>query len=194
VPLQPEKFVASLTTLTTTEDSPKLALAAEVLASGHTLRLRAFGTSMLPSIWPGDILSVEPKTEQEIVPGDIVLVAKRNRFFIHRLIEKQDSRWITRGDSLPDNDDPVNSCDVLGRVSLIHKNNTMTVPSQRRPLLSRALAWTLCHCDSFRSLALRLHSSRQNGSEGEDSCSAGIPSARSGQALPAVARASCLRP
>jgi hypothetical protein len=186
VPFQPEKFVASLTTLATTGDGHKLELAAEVLTSGHTLRLRAFGTSMLPSIWPGDLLSIEPKLEREIVAGDIVLVARQNRFFIHRLVEKHDSRWITRGDSLPQNDDSVDSCDVLGRVSLIHKRARVIVPSPCRSLFSRALAWMLCHSDTFRTIALRVHSLCHF-------CSAGIPSARSGQALPAVARASCPR-
>jgi Peptidase S24-like len=181
MPLQPEKFLALATMPVITEagDDHKLELAAEVLISGHTLRLRAFGTSMLPSIWPGDILSVEPKPEQEIVAGDIVLVARRNRFFIHRLIEKQVSRWITRGDSLPHNDDPVNSSEVLGSISLIHKKNGTIVASRRRQLLNRALAWMLCHSDTFRTVALRLHSLRHQKS------SAGI--------LPAVARASCPR-
>ena len=104
-----------MTTLTITEDGHKLELAAKVLASGHALCLRVFGTSMLPSIWPGDTLSIEPKPEKEIVAGDIVLVARQNRFFIHRLIEKHDSCWITRGDSLPNNDDPVAPCEVIGQ-------------------------------------------------------------------------------
>ncbi len=184
MPLQPEKFLALLTkpVITEARDAHKLELAAEVLTSGHTLRLQAFGTSMLPSIWPGDILSVEPKSQQEFVAGDIVLVARRNRFFIHRLIEKHDSRCITRGDSLPHNDDPADACDVLGRVSLIHKKNRTIVPNQRRPRFNRALAWMLCHSGTFRMVALRLHSSCQESSR--DS-SAGT--------LPAGARASCPR-
>jgi Peptidase S24-like len=164
--------------ITEAGDDHKLELAAEVLISGHTLRLRAFGTSMLPSIWPGDILSVEPKPEQEIVAGDIVLVARRNRFFIHRLIEKHDSRWITRGDSLPHDDVPVNSSEVLGRVSLIHKKNRTIVANRRRPLFNRALAWMLCYSDIFRTVALRVHSLRQESSR---ESSAGI--------LPAVVKA-----
>jgi len=150
-----------------------------VLSSGHTLRLRAFGTSMLPSIWPGDILSIEPKPEQEIVPGDIVLIARRSRFFVHRLIEKQDSRCVTRGDSLPHNDDPVNSSEMLGRVSLIHKNNRTIIPSRRRSPSNCALAWMLCHSDILRTVAFRVHSLRHQDS--------------SASILPAAARASCPR-
>src|SRR5579864_3119340 len=98
----------------------KLELATEVLTSGGIIRLQAQGTSMLPSIWPGDVVSIEHKPSQEIVPGDIVLVARHSRFFVHRLTEKHNSRWITRGDSLPQNDQPVAEVEVLGKVSLIH--------------------------------------------------------------------------
>ena len=170
-----------MTTLTTTVNGHKLELAVEVLTSGHSLRLRALGTSMLPSIWPGDILSIKPTTEQEIAAGDIVLVARQNRFFIHRLIQKRDSCWITRGDSLPQNDDPFTSCEVLGRVSLIHKKKKIVVP-EAPTLFSRAFGWMLCHSDTFRTVALRVHFVCQERS-GPDS--AGI--------FPAVARASCPR-
>ena len=187
MPIQPEKFLASLTTLTITADSHKLELAAEVLASGHSLRLRAFGTSMLPSIWPGYLLTIEPAPEQEIATGDIVLVVRQNRFLIHRLIDKQESCWITRGDSLPQNDDPFAPCEVLGRVSLIHKNKKTIVPEPRRSLFNRTLAWMLCRSDTLRTVALRVHSLSH-------SCSASTPSTGSGQALLAGARASCPRP
>jgi len=136
----------------------KLDLAAEVLRSGGTIRLQALGTSMLPSIWPGDVLSVENKPGEQAVSGDIVLVARERRFFIHRLIEKQSSQCITRGDSMPQNDAPVAEAQVLGKVSAIHRRSGAVVPGRRLSLLRRALAGILCHCDSFRKIALRFHS------------------------------------
>src|SRR5271157_1377561 len=101
MPVQSEDFV---TVMTEIREGHKLDLAAQVLSSGGAIRLQALGTSMLPSIWPGDVLSIEHKPGEEIVPGDIVLVARDGRFFIHRLIEKHNSGWITRGDSLPQPD------------------------------------------------------------------------------------------
>ena len=62
--------------MTEAREAHKLDLAAEVLSAGGTIRLQALGTSMLPSIWPGDVLSIERPPGQEIVPGDIVLVAR----------------------------------------------------------------------------------------------------------------------
>jgi Peptidase S24-like len=166
MPFQSEEFVDP-TPMPFTTGSPaghKLDLAAEVLRSGGTIRLEALGTSMLPSIWPGDVLRIESKLGEETVPGDIVLVARDQRFFIHRLVEKQDSLWITRGDSLPQNDDPVAESQVLGKVSAIHRRGDAVASGRRLSLLHRALAGMLCHCDSIRNIALRVHSFQQRGS------------------------------
>jgi Peptidase S24-like len=140
-----------------TREVHKLDLAAEVLSSGGTIRLQALGTSMLPTIWPDDVLSIEPKSGDEIVAGDIVLVARDNRFFIHRLIEKSNSAWITRGDSLPQHDAPVAPMQVLGKVSLIHRESGDIVPNPRLSMFSRMLA-RMFRWDPFRNNALRLHS------------------------------------
>jgi hypothetical protein len=137
----------------------KLELAAEVLGSGSAIRLQAFGTSMLPSIWPGDILHIERKAANETAPGDIVLVLRGGRFFVHRLLEKRGCEWITRGDSLPQNDPPVAEAQVLGRVSLIHRVTGVIVPKPRLSVVGRTLASLLCRWDWFRNLALRIHSS-----------------------------------
>lgn len=144
--------------MTEIREAHKLALAAEVLAANHTIRMQALGTSMLPSIWPGDVLSIEPRTGDEIVPGDIVLVARQSRFFIHRVVEKRDSYWITRGDSLPQNDEPAAEVEVLGKVALIHKKSGVVFPKSQVSLPNRMLAYMLCHWDSLRCFALRVHS------------------------------------
>ena len=141
----------------------KLELAAEVLRSGGAIRLQALGTSMLPSVWPGDVLSIAPAHGKGVAPGDIVLVVRDGRFFVHRLIEKRDCEWITRGDSLPQNDPPLTGAQVLGRVSLIHRKTGDILPKPRLSVFSRGLAWMLCRWDSFRNLSLRIHSFRQHG-------------------------------
>jgi signal peptidase len=138
----------------------KLDLAAEVLRAGSSIRLQALGTSMLPAIWPGDVLCIERKPGDEIVPGDIVVVAREGRFFIHRLIEKHDSEWVTRGDSLPQNDPPVEEVQVLGKVSFIQRKAGAWVPSARTSRPKRALAWMLCRWDLLRNVVLRVHSLR----------------------------------
>jgi hypothetical protein len=84
-----------------------------------------------------------------------VLVAREGRFFIHRLIEKRESGWITRGDSLPQNDEAVAEAQVLGKV--VHRNNGILVSGSQLSRLNRALAWAFCRWDLFRNVALRMY-------------------------------------
>jgi hypothetical protein len=144
--------------MTEAREDHKLELATEVLRSGGAIRLQALGTSMLPSVWPGDLLSIEHAPGKDMVPGDIVLVARDARFFVHRLIGKDDDEWITRGDSLPQNDPPVVEAQVLGKVSLIHRKTGDIVPKPRLSVFGRTLAWMVCRWDLFRNVSLRTHS------------------------------------
>jgi signal peptidase I len=141
---------------TETSAACKLELAADLLRAGGEIRLQALGTSMLPAIRPGDLLTIEGKSVGQFVCGDIVLVARDNRFFIHRLIEQSNSRWLTRGDSLPQNDAPVASSQVLGKVSVIHRPTGDVIPSRRRSRPARLLAWMLSRSDVFRRFILRI--------------------------------------
>ena len=144
--------------MTEAREDHKLELATEVLRSGGAIRLQALGTSMLPSLWPGDVLCIEHATGKDMVAGDIVLVARGGRFFVHRLIEKDEPQWITRGDSLPQNDPPLAEAQVLGKVSLIRRTTGDIVPQPRLSVFGRALAWMLCRSDLIRNFALRIHS------------------------------------
>ena len=145
-------------------ENPKLDLAAELLRGRGTVHLKAWGTSMLPSVWPGDLLTIQGAAHDEVVPGEIVLVLRDNRFFVHRLVEKQRSQdcdsLITRGDAMPDNDPPAIASEVLGRVAGICRGNRSFVPSRRVSLLHAVLAGALCSWGRFRSFALRIHTAR----------------------------------
>jgi hypothetical protein len=116
---------------------------------------------MLPSLWPGDLLTIQRAAYDEVVSGDIVLVMRDNRFFVHRLVERRRVQdclsWITRGDAMPGDDAPVGESDLLGRVAGVRRGNRSFVPSRRVSLLHSAVAWMLCRCDRFRNLTLRIH-------------------------------------
>jgi hypothetical protein len=143
--------------LTEVRETYQLDLAAEVLSSNGTIRLRALGTSMLPSIWPGDVLSIESNLAEQIVPGDLVLVARDGRFVVHRLVERRSSQWITRGDAMPQNDPPVADGQLLGKVFTIHRLRRAVVPNPRVAPLVRTVAWILRDWGLFRNIALRIH-------------------------------------
>jgi hypothetical protein len=128
------------------------------------VRLKAWGTSMLPSVRPGDLLTIQSAAHAEVVPGDIVLVLRDGRFLIHRLVEgRQDEgciSWITKGDAVPQEDPLTAASELLGRVTGIQRGRRIFVPSRRVSLLNSTLAWTLCHSKRFRSLTLRVYAAR----------------------------------
>lgn len=145
----------------------KCGLPVEILRSAGSLRLEALGMSMLPTIWPGDVLSLESLSSDSVVAGDIVLVLRTGRFFIHRAIEKRGDVWITRGDSMPKPDQTTGDDVLLGRVTKIERNGLAILPCRRRSLLNRALASALCYWDFSRHVALRMHARRrQTGPQG----------------------------
>jgi hypothetical protein len=147
---------------------PKLGLAAEMLRGRCSVQLTAMGTSMLPSVWPGDRLTIQSVTHDEAVPGDIVLVLRDKRFLIHRLVEKRQDQdgisWITRGDAMSHNDPPGAASELLGRVAGVRRGRRSFVPGRRVALFDLALGWMLCRWDRARSLALRIHAARLQGS------------------------------
>ncbi len=90
------------------------------LRAGHAIRLRANGTSMLPAIWPGDVLTVAPSTASTPAPGDVALTLRDGRWLVHRVVERRAQgkvvALVTRGDALDRADPVVASTEVLGIV------------------------------------------------------------------------------
>ena len=98
-------------------------LTGEVIRTFGAIRLRVFGTSMVPSVLPGDLISVQRANLSEISPGEIVLYLRDNRLFVHRVVARagdhDNPRLITRGDRLSYDDPAVSSSELLGRVTSI---------------------------------------------------------------------------
>jgi signal peptidase I len=142
----------------------KLDLAVETLRCFGTVHLKAWGTSMVPAVWPGDLLTIQSAAQEEVVAGDIVLVLRSNRFFIHRLMEKRQDQdcvcLITKGDAMPHSDPPATESELLGRVTVIRRAHRSLVPSRRISLVHSALAWMVCHSGRFRNVTLRIHTAR----------------------------------
>jgi hypothetical protein len=144
---------------TTARDTVGCELAAEVLRSSGRLRLRATGASMLPAVWPGDILSVCSQGVAEALPGDIVLFGREGRLVAHRVVERtlcQDRiQWVTRGDSMGGNDAPVSSHELLGRVTAIERGSRRIVP--RLTFWGRTASWILRRSEFCVRLLLRFN-------------------------------------
>jgi hypothetical protein len=114
---------------------------------------------MLPSVRPGDNLLVQRTELNKVAPGDIVLFAREDRLFAHRVIS-QDFKYgipwlVTCGDSLDKNDAPVFANEFLGRVTSVLRGQSqisshLTLPRRvisiffkRSEFLTRCWLWLL---------------------------------------------------
>jgi signal peptidase I len=103
----------------------RIELAVEVARTFGRLRLRVTGTSMMPAIQPGDLLSIDRVNLRDTSPGEIVLFARGGRLFAHRIVHASggdsDPCLVTRGDRLIETDPPVFQSELLGRVTSIER-------------------------------------------------------------------------
>jgi signal peptidase I len=143
----------------------RLELAVEVARTFGSLRLRVTGTSMMPAIQPGDLLSIGRVDLREASPGEIVLFAREGRLFAHRVVEPsgscRDPYLVTRGDRLLDSDPPVLESVLLGRVTAIERGRRQV---RSRPWLrgpDRVLGRLLRSSDRAAALFLRLTALRR---------------------------------
>lgn len=136
-------------------------LAEEVLRHSGRLVLPASGRSMVPAIWPGDSLVVEPATSSNVAPGDIVLFSNEYRFVAHRVVEKncdaESGRVLTRGDAMATADAPIKSGEILGKVSFIVRNGRCFEPEKSLRRSERALATLLRRSQTAARVIVGVH-------------------------------------
>jgi len=116
-------------------ESVKCELLAETLRLHGRARLRVQGSSMLPSLRPGDVLRVERRRPAEVAAGTIILYSREQRLFAHRVLRKEDSggdsTLLVRGDRLPRPDPPVLPDELLGEVTWVERGGAGFVPARR---------------------------------------------------------------
>lgn len=141
----------------------KCELAGEVLRSSGKLRLGVTGWSMLPTLWPGDTLIIEQTDSSAVSPGDIVLFAREQRFFVHRMTANSlAERGIrTRGDAMPRMDPPVSDRELLGRVVSIERNGKSISPKREFNPAGRAVSALVRHSPVAARVAVAMHEALQ---------------------------------
>jgi hypothetical protein len=77
------------------------------------MRLRPLGSSMVPFMRAGDIVTIAPSRRCRI--GDIVLYRRDDGTVMHRVVMKFADRIITKGDALRQTDPPVFPHNICGR-------------------------------------------------------------------------------
>jgi signal peptidase I len=139
-------------------------LAAEALRTWGMVKLQATGVSMLPTLWPGDLLTVHSLRLEQSEPGDIVLYMRGGRFVIHRVVGKtltgDEAFLIARGDCMPQDDSPVRSGELLGKITEIQRAGLVFRPARKLSPFRRMVAYLLCHWSLFRRVGLRLRGRR----------------------------------
>jgi len=138
-------------------------LTEEVIRNFGEVRLRVYGTSMVPSILPGDLVLIQQATLNEISQGEIVLFLRTGRLFVHRVVSQsakstvegiEEAFLITRGDRLLEDDAPVCPSELLGRVVCVERDNRKI---ELKPVGSnRLLLRLLQSSDRVTSVYLRL--------------------------------------
>ena len=121
----------------------------ETLNRGHSIRFRAPGDSMYPTICDGDLITVEPIKPATVIVGDIILYEHKSKVTVHRvmrILERNEKNscsalqgpqdrslsetleFIFRGDAAIKDDAPVGSEQILGKVVAIERNGRRIDP------------------------------------------------------------------
>jgi len=140
----------------------RTALAANVLRRFGHLRMQVHGESMLPVLWPRDVVEFVRCSIADVRPGEIVLAQRGDQFYVHRFVARcHPNGFVLRGDSMPAADPPFADESLLGRlVSRAGDESNGRPPLQLRPW-SWALGRLVAHSNTAHRLMLRFYASWQ---------------------------------
>ena len=142
-----------------------LTLATEMLRSYGEVRSVVRGASMVPTLFPGDIVVVRRECAQVAHEGDVIFFFRQGFFCAHRLVDKASVdgrvRLIARGDALYKNDPPFAENELLGRVTaVIRCGRRIEFDGGHPAACQRVLRWIVQRSGSSVKWLLRLHSLR----------------------------------
>jgi signal peptidase I len=94
-----------------------------ILKKGFPARFRLRGSSMLPFLKDGDLITIVPLENKSLLKGDILafINSKDGRLTVHRMIRKKDNYFIFKGDHNSKKDDLVSRDQLLGYVNNIQR-------------------------------------------------------------------------
>ncbi|NLG28709.1 MAG: S26 family signal peptidase [Chloroflexi bacterium] len=98
-------------------------LMSAVLERGHSFRFRAPGSSMLPFVCDGDVLTIAPLGGRPPVLGDLVAFRHpaKHTPTVHRVVARRAGAYRVQGDAVPVPDGWIAAESVLGRVAAIER-------------------------------------------------------------------------
>ncbi|PIP21096.1 MAG: hypothetical protein COX40_01235 [Candidatus Omnitrophica bacterium CG23_combo_of_CG06-09_8_20_14_all_40_11] len=119
-------------------------IAEKILKSNLPVRVKTHGSSMLPFIRRGDYLVIRPARFEGVKVGDIVAYSniEQGNIICHRLIKKQDSTLISKGDSHIRCYERISQDSLLGKVIYIERGrNKISLETNFQRFLAHKIAW-----------------------------------------------------
>jgi signal peptidase I len=99
-----------------------------LLKKQKIFRISAAGTSMLPLLWPEDVLFIKKILLGRLKINDIALIEKGGRLFAHRIIYKGKKYLVSKGDNNMVSDGKITQNNVLGLVYKIKRGKNFLSP------------------------------------------------------------------
>jgi signal peptidase len=134
-------------------------LVVSAVRAGHDIRVRVGGSSMVPTLWPGDELLVRAIGTVEPSQGDILLFVRDGRLCTHRLVSKFDDcgtrSLITRGDTALKRDPPRSPEQILGSVMSVFRNGHQVPIASSLP--GKLLSFGIRHSGFIRRVVLKIY-------------------------------------
>jgi signal peptidase I len=129
-------------------------LVAEVARVSGQIQLKVAGTSMVPVLWPGDLLTISHSEPASLAPDSIIVFRQDDRLIVHRLLRREGAMLVTRGDARPCLDVPIAAADVVGRVETIHRDGRSV--RLKQSVWQILVAAVLRRSENFTAFYLRL--------------------------------------
>jgi signal peptidase I len=133
-------------------------LAGEVVRAFGQMQLRVTGSSMIPTLWPGDLVRIERRAFESLNPGEIVFYLRDGRLFLHRLVASRETSrarsLTTRGDAMAAADPAVPENCFLGVATAVRRRGEWIRPRD----VHRLLRWFLASSALMQQIILRVHS------------------------------------
>ncbi len=106
-------------------------------------RIKAQGTSMLPNIWPGEVLHILRVPVEQFAPGQIAVFYREQRICAHRVISVTHKPFavLTQGDRLSTADAPITKDELLGVVTGVRRRGRLEPPRTTLSWQALLLRW-----------------------------------------------------
>jgi hypothetical protein len=143
------------------DDSIKERLSRDELGAGVRLTLHVRGTSMIPALWPGESILVDPSNGQNLRVGDVVVFARSRQLIAHRVVglcgSAEGGSVITRGDAGPHDEPPVRPAELIGVARAVYRFRTERPIPCRPSMAARGLSWVVRRSNVVRFLLGTIH-------------------------------------